>query len=1845
LNNTGKIKNLGKLLYAAIFTEPINGHFREQAWRKMIIDRSQKTFIRLRLIFQKNLSPEIVNLPWEFLYGQENYLSTHPGIALSYEFEDWMAAPVEGYPVEDLPLRVLLVHTHPHDQDGVGVIPVRQAVENLQKDMKAEFKELVDPSPKALQEKLGSYRPHIFHFLGHGKFEETSGAFALLDKEGKALWYDDESFAELFAAWRPRLVLLQSCEGGQMSSLQYFVGGGAWLVRRHIPAVVAMRYPFTQAVGWKFSRVFYNALVEEKPIDVAVQCGRNALALPQENQSHSTREFATPMLWMQFRDGCLFSTRRTALESKDEYHGLGRKKRLYISNKGQGIMIAFLKALISDTSELDPGGIRHTYKKATKAMPLDEIYIGLKADRDLPDVDRRVMQEELEDIKIRLEQIDDAKERERQYQIWATQARAIQHALKISEGEHVELSNIIQRFRQLVILGDPGSGKTTLLRYLALRFARSILDNVDRLFEERDWWDNENIWSLTGIGPVRLPLLVRISKYAEARNPKQGGDPDLTLADYLSRYFVGYLQLPCTAEELAPLLRRCLDAGRCIVLLDGLDEIIDPADRRNIAVNINRFAVTFGASGLPQLTLKAMKKDQPLGLASMVSIYDTDVEEDDYDDILDDWDPDNKMTNGIRRQWKKRWKKIRASGRVRMIVSDLLRDANYAHLGNRFVVTSRIAGYHFARISGDFEHFTICPMDIGEIEKFLKKWCPVAERRIAEYPENVRVEQRAQQEIKGIMKAVKEIPGVRRMAQNPLLLRILAIIHRNERHLPQRRIELYETATITLLRDWSLERGLGKEVVIDEDKAMGLLGPTAYWIHENRPSGLLTKGEVEIQLCGILAREQGQDPQNPSFAVKAAVHDFLDKIRQYSGIFIEQGEGLFGFMHLTFEEYFTARHMVSLPTEAQKIILELLHQPRWREPTLLAVGFMSKNFYRGTHDLLRALLDHNSEYEEILHRDLLFSAACVGDSVNVAPVLIQDIAGKLIAIYMDRRNTGRFRRLREQVKDALLMLNNDQGSEAVEAALAEMISTCTDSDAVERILDAAEWLNPRTSGVAKALEKCKAPVVFYRARKLLRQIKKNITTDEHPNTEEWDGHRGNRKLALLLGALWLYGWNTALRNSLAIPSQVSSEIEIISWKVFQALYEFSRAKPVSNPENIKKLEQIRRELMDEFSNRRYIFDLRMSKELGDIIGLLDDNYKPEQELENIQEGTRLWFTRWMPSLKNRNFPGDLPSILNYLGDLILKNINSGDRLVTFFVSSTDRLIHLEPTPDLEIRLKDNLNTIQSDLVLSFFETLYTTEEAQSYVETVLFLYDTNRENRQKVVECLLKDLQGDCINRLRWALLVLRNRISDRKLFNAEMQGILMSLLEGPTAEAKESLNVLFSLDITHGLLDWCWKTLRQPGHLLNDSVQDRLKRITEIEGTTAILSLLDKGLRDKVLYPLAVKLLDTIDWVEGETLIYTLNWLTDKDEEVRHRASLLISGQENLYNEIQILLINTLREDMKTNVPKSTLLVDHDDKKIKRLLTGMWIYGWKEVIRSLLKSAEIYVPSYREEDTDYLINSLLTESDFNQSFAPLFQEAAQQLARLEQGKEGDVQGEKDISKVMESLSVRLLKNAETAVLLPLKDLRRVLADKNHSLNEWISNQLGKCGLCVNPKPSQLIGLLTGMDKNIPIAAGLALLAFDLHMLLLPPLVEAVQSPDDRVRMKAIEQLENVCEDLPTDGSSDGVEWLMRKYMEFEKKKSGYLGTVAESFAMEIKYETPILVSRWLKAAADDKNPNNKIACKGLENIKKAPPGSGNCSLITWKIKINPLLPVNMRYMLCKEFLEIRNQSVRMPAL
>ena len=358
------------------------------------------------------------------------------------------------------------------------------------------------------------------------------------------------------------------------------------------------------------------------------------------------------------------------------------------------------------------------------------------------------------------------------------------HLTSINSEEILKLDETVNRHSRLILLGDPGSGKTTLLRYLALKHAQALYNGHSEASPD--------------LGETHFPVFIRIAEYAENDVWKR-----YSLSDFLAKSCILH---ECPPDGLADLLRLELEKGSCLILLDGLDEVVNTDERRSVVQRIEDF---------------------------------------------------------VRR---------------------------YTEKANRFVITSRIAGYTSAPLGEPFARYIILDMDEAQIQSFLERWCQAVED--AETPDLPLQQKKrvAQREIDGIMKVVRHSPGVRRLAANPLLLRTLALIHRTGAQLPQKRIELYKLAADTLARTWRPAQGVSESALVKDEYLTRMLGKLAYWFHLNKATGVATEREVNDVLGEEWARinELKWDADDPSPSIIEEVKMFLLAVREHTGLFVER---------------------------------------------------------------------------------------------------------------------------------------------------------------------------------------------------------------------------------------------------------------------------------------------------------------------------------------------------------------------------------------------------------------------------------------------------------------------------------------------------------------------------------------------------------------------------------------------------------------------------------------------------------------------------------------------------------------------------------------------------------------------------------------------------------------------------------------------------------------------------------------------------------------------------------------------------------------------------------------------
>lgn len=300
--DAGLLKGLGGELYQALFPNKVHGHWRAT---KAGADAAGSG-ARLRLIFD---APELAALPWEFLYDESTntFLANDTQTVLSRYIDVPLGKRVIG--AASHPLRILLVISAPKDLAELDVAGEEALIrEALADHIQAGYVELDvvrAATVRNVTQQLRAKPYSVFHFIGHGDFENNKGFIAFVERDGSARWLDEEGFANLFLGNRSTgLAVLNACRGASSSSYRAMTGVAPGLVRRGLPAVVAMQYYILDTTAKQFADEFYRTLALGWPVDASVQTTRNAISI---EVGVDEPDFATPVLYMRAKDGMILS--------------------------------------------------------------------------------------------------------------------------------------------------------------------------------------------------------------------------------------------------------------------------------------------------------------------------------------------------------------------------------------------------------------------------------------------------------------------------------------------------------------------------------------------------------------------------------------------------------------------------------------------------------------------------------------------------------------------------------------------------------------------------------------------------------------------------------------------------------------------------------------------------------------------------------------------------------------------------------------------------------------------------------------------------------------------------------------------------------------------------------------------------------------------------------------------------------------------------------------------------------------------------------------------------------------------------------------------------------------------------------------------------------------------------------------------------------------------------------------------------------------------------------------------------------------------------------------------------
>ncbi len=287
----------GQRLYSALF----QGSIRDSWIAAQGIAQNQQDILRLRLGLMDDRIPR---LPWEVMNAGDRPLATGTEVVFSRYQVGGAPAYLGGGSVGQ-PLRILMVLSAPTDQDQLQLHDEAAHLRaELARDRSSsqgpeiELTILEQPGREQLTQDLEQGNYDIFHYAGHSGWGRAGGDLYLVNsRTGLTEALSGEDLAGLLVNNGVRMAVLNSCRGGlaatsQGSSLDNLADA---LLRRGVPAILAMAERIPDDVALSLSRLFYRNLKQGYPIDLSLNRARQGLISSYGSQQ---LYWALPILYL-----------------------------------------------------------------------------------------------------------------------------------------------------------------------------------------------------------------------------------------------------------------------------------------------------------------------------------------------------------------------------------------------------------------------------------------------------------------------------------------------------------------------------------------------------------------------------------------------------------------------------------------------------------------------------------------------------------------------------------------------------------------------------------------------------------------------------------------------------------------------------------------------------------------------------------------------------------------------------------------------------------------------------------------------------------------------------------------------------------------------------------------------------------------------------------------------------------------------------------------------------------------------------------------------------------------------------------------------------------------------------------------------------------------------------------------------------------------------------------------------------------------------------------------------------------------------------------------------------------
>lgn len=360
---------------------------------------------------------------------------------------------------------------------------------------------------------------------------------------------------------------------------------------------------------------------------------------------------------------------------------------------------------------------------------------------------------------------------------------------------------------------------------------------------------------------------------------------------------------------------------------------------------------------------------------------------------------------------------------LRAFVRDAVTAFIRRYPANRFLVTCRVLSYQPPAKHGDpdlrlpnLPAFELAPFDREKIDRFIAAWYDeLAGLGVVRGEGKAGLTQQLQSAVRR--------PDLWRLAPNPLLLTVMALVHTHKGRLPDARAMLYEETIDILLWRWEQVKAAGdaetprlRQLLLEANRTevdlKRVLWQLAYEAHAQSSDGddqdkLADINELKLEKA--LAALKGGD--------RNWAGQIIEAMKLRAGLLLERAPEVFTFPHRTFQEYLAGAHLAAqggFAREARQLAEQGAH---WREAILMAVGRLA--YLSGDTDKPLALVgelcpaqpgdDDASWRNAWLAGDVLLEMGASRSDSRLGRDSIERVRGRLVSLLVGEKLTPRER--------------------------------------------------------------------------------------------------------------------------------------------------------------------------------------------------------------------------------------------------------------------------------------------------------------------------------------------------------------------------------------------------------------------------------------------------------------------------------------------------------------------------------------------------------------------------------------------------------------------------------------------------------------------------------------------------------------------------------------------------------------------------------------------------------------------------------------------------------------------